>query len=280
MASVGSKVIVIDDGRSFQHMCEIQGGNHVVPTIGSGFCLNLFDMIDAKLCEKDEDYKIECLTMLRTIVSQMARFTGTTNDSERGIIDETVNAVWNEKGNAGTIDHIIERLDVDGDFAGKDLARSLQPYSASGTYGKFFIGKTTFKVDGDLTVFELSDLASKEELRSVVLTAIMFLSSQVMRSDDRARRKVMMIDEAWQLLKGGAMADFVESYARTCRKYGGSLVTATQSLDDYYKSDGSRAALENSDWTVVLQQKPETIEGLSKSGRFELNPYTDVYPRT
>lgn len=34
------------------------------------------------------------------------------------------------------------------------------------------------------------------------------------------------------------MADFIEAYARTCRKYGGSLITATQSLNDYYKSEG------------------------------------------
>src|SRR3546814_17935834 len=67
------------------------------------------------------------------------------------------------------------------------------------------------------------------------------------------------------------MADFVETYARTCRKYGASLITATQSLNDYYNSEGSIAALENSDWFLILQQKPETIADYKKPDRFDMN---------
>jgi conjugal transfer ATP-binding protein TraC len=58
------------------------------------------------------------------------------------------------------------------------------------------------------------------------------------------------------MLKGGSMGEFVETYARTCRKYGGALATATQSLNDYYKSDGATAALENSDWMLILSRSP------------------------
>lgn len=82
------------------------------------------------------------------------------------------------------------------------------------------------------------------------------------------------------MLRGGAMADFIETYARTCRKYGASLVTATQSLNDYYKSAGSIAALENSDWFVILQQKPETIADFKKHDRFEMDDHTDALLRS
>lgn len=129
-------------------------------------------------------------------------------------------------------------------------------------------------------MFELSDLASREELRSVVLTSIMFVASQTMRKLDRAIPKALIVDEAWQMLKGGATADFIETYSRTCRKYGASLITATQSINDYYKSDGSRAALENSDWFLVLQQKAETIADFRKSDRFEMDNHTDALLRS
>src|SRR3546814_20889016 len=76
------------------------------------------------------------------------------------------------------------------------------------------------------------------------------------------------------------MADFIEIYARTCRKYGGALVTATQSLNDYYKSPGSIAALENSDWFVILEQKPETIADFKNHDRFEMDDYTDALLRS
>ena len=135
------------------------------------------------------------------------------------------------------------------------------------------------KIGASLTVFELSDLSAREELRSVVLAAIMFLSAQAMRKD-RNTRKALLLDEAWQLLKGGSMADFVETYARTCRKYGSSLITATQSLNDYYKSEGSIAALENSDWFVILQQKPETIADFKKLNRFDMSDAVEAMMRS
>ena len=129
-------------------------------------------------------------------------------------------------------------------------------------------------------MFELSDLATRVELRGVVLTSIMFIASQVMRRMDRAIPKPLIIDEAWQMLKGGAMADFVETYSRTCRKYGGALITATQSIHDYYKSEGSRAALENSDWFLILQQKGETISDFRNSDRFQMDNMTEALLRS
>ena len=161
-----------------------------------------------------------------------------------------------------------------------DLGIAMRPFSSGGTYGRFFQGEVSFELSAQLTVFELSDLSSREELRSVVLTAIMFMSQQMMRKIDRAVPKALLLDEAWQMLRGGAMADFIETYARTCRKYGASLVTATQSLNDYYKSAGSIAALENSDWFVILQQKPETIADFKKHDRFEMDDYTDALLRS
>lgn len=280
LCGAGANVIVIDDGRSFEHSAKLQGGSFVEFTLASGFCINPFSMIDADAAENDDDYKLDCLSMLKAMVSQMARHIDRLNDTERGLIDGVVNDVWNEKGRSGAVDDIIARLQGNGDGLSRSLAVSMVPFGKGGTYGKFFEGEATFRLDADLTVFELSDLSSREELRSVVLTAIMFMSSQSMRKIDRSRRKALIMDEAWQMLKGGAMADFVETYARTCRKYGASLITATQSLNDYYKSEGSIAALENSDWFVILQQKPESISDFVKMDRFEMSASTETLMRS
>jgi len=280
LCGAGSNVIVIDDGRSFEHSCKLQGGAFIEFTLASGFCINPFSMIDVDAAQSDEDYKLDCLSMLKAMVSQMARHINRLDDTERGLIDGVVNAVWNEKGRGGSVDDVIAGLMANEEGLSRSLAVSMMPFGSSGTYGRFFIGEATFKLDADLTVFELSDLSSREELRSVVLTAIMFMSSQTMRKQDRSRRKALIMDEAWQMLKGGAMAEFVETYARTCRKYGASLVTATQSLNDYYKSEGSVAALENSDWFVILQQKPESISDFMKADRFEMSASTETLMRS
>jgi conjugal transfer ATP-binding protein TraC len=195
------------------------------------------------------------------------------------LVDGAVNAEFAARGTAGSIDGVIQALEASGHLQGEALAIGMRPFSSTGTYGKFFIGQASLRIGARLTVFELSDLASREELRSVVLSAIMFLSSQAMR-EDRSTRKALLLDEAWQMLKGGSMAAFIEAYARTCRKYGGALITATQSLNDYYKSEGSIAALENSDWSVILQQKSETITDFARLGRFDMGEGVEALMRS
>lgn len=280
MVGAGSTIIVIDDGRSFQNSGLLQGARHIDFTLGSGFSLNVFQMVDSELIERDGDYRAECMSLLKTIVGQMARFTDPLDDEERGHIDRAVNEVWNAHGAEASIDAVIAQLRSFGEVKAASLATSMQAFARGGTYGAMFLGEPSFSLADRFTIFELSDLSTHEELRAVVLTAIMFMSNQAMVKLDRSISKALIIDEAWQLLRGGSMANFVEGYARTCRKYGSCLVTATQSLEDYYKSDGSRAALENSDWFVVLEQKPETISQFAKAEKFEMNEHVEELLRS
>lgn len=280
LCGAGAKVVVIDDGRSFMNSCRLQGGHFIEFTLASGFCLNPFAMIDRDRAERDEDYRLDCMAMLKSIVGQMARFVDKLTDTERGLIDQAVNRVWNEAGRGGTIDAVAAALDAAGHEDAGRLAIALGPFRAGGTYGAFFNGEATLALDADFTVFEMSDLATREELRAVVLTAIMFLASQAMTRTPRSTRKLLLIDEAWAMLRGGSMSEFVETYARTARKYGGAIATATQSLNDFYKSDGATAALENSDWLLVLQQKPETVADLRKAERLQMDDRTESLIRS
>jgi len=280
LVGAGAKVVVIDDGRSFMNSVKIQGGAFIEFTLAAGFCLNPFSMIDAVRVAHDEDYKLDCMAMLKSIVGQMCRFIDRLNDTERGLIDAAVNQVWSEHGRAGSVDLVAHALFATGNADALNLALAMKPFVSGGTYGAFFVGGATLKLEADFTVFELSDLSTREELRSVVLTAIMFMTTQMMTRTSRSVKKLLLIDEAWQMLKGGSMADFVEVYARTCRKYGGALATATQSLNDYYKSGGAQAALENSDWMLILQQKPETIADFKKHERLEMDAATETMIRS
>lgn len=280
LCGAGAKVVVIDDGRSFMNSCRLQGGEFIEFTLASGFCLNPFSMVDAARADTDEDYRLDCMAMLKSIVGQMARYTDRLTDTERGLIDQAVNRVWAQEGRAGSIDAVAEALDATGNEDARNLAIALGPFRAGGTYDGFFNGEATLKLEADFTVFEMSDLATREELRSVVLTAIMFMTSQAMSRTPRSTKKLLLIDEAWSMLRGGSISEFVETYARTARKYGGAIATATQSLNDFYKSDGATAALENSDWMLILQQKPETIADLRKSDRLQMDDRTESLIRS
>lgn len=275
LRGAGAGVVVIDDGRSFEHSCRLQDGAFIEFSLEKKVSLNPFSMVDTKRAEKDKDYRAEALTLVKLMIQQMARAEETIKDAEKGFIDEAVVRVWDEKRASGSIDDVHAALVAAGDLMARDLAQSVMPFTRNGAYGAFFNGPATLRVDNDLTVFELAELEGKPDLRAVVLLAILFLVQEKMARAARARKTAFVIDEAWQLLGDGATGAFIEGFARRCRKYGGALLTAAQSPQDYARSAGARAAFENSDWTVIHPLKPEAIAAARKTERLAIDAATE-----
>ncbi|MEF7682458.1 type IV secretion system protein TraC, partial [Klebsiella pneumoniae subsp. pneumoniae] len=88
---------------------------------------------------------------------------------------------------------------------------------------------------------------------------------------ERNRKKVVIVDEAWDLLKEGEVSVFMEHAYRKFRKYGGSVVIATQSINDLYENAVGRAIAENSASMYLLGQTEETVESVKRSGRLTLS---------
>src|SRR3546814_1756910 len=128
-----SSDVCSSDLRSFEHSAKLQGGAFVEFTISSGFCLNPFSMIDAELAGANEDYLLDCMAMLKAIVSQMARHIDRLNDTERGLIDGAVNSVWQAKGRTGAIDDVIAALEATGNALANYLGIAMRPFSSGGT---------------------------------------------------------------------------------------------------------------------------------------------------
>ncbi|MEM8985163.1 MAG: type IV secretion system protein TraC [Pseudomonadota bacterium] len=259
LRGAGAAVIVIDDGRSFENSAKLQGGAFVEFSLKKAVCLNPFAMVDETRTEKDKDYRADVLSLIKLTVQQMARSEVAAKDAEKGFIDQAVMAAWNDKGRTATIEDVCRHLRDAGDLIAKDLAQSVAPYVDTGAYGDFFNGPSSLDISNDLTVFEMAELESKPDVRSVVMLAIMFLVRQKMAEAGRARKTALFIDEAWQMLGDGATGDFVEGFSRRCRKYGGSINTAAQTPRDYAKSAGARAAYKNADWRVVLPLTPDDV---------------------
>lgn len=100
----------------------------------------------------------------------------------------------------------------------------------------------------------------------MVMQLMMYRITQEMYLD-RSKRKLVIIDEAWDLMGSGSSANFIEAGYQRARKYGGAFGTITQSVDDYYKNEATRAAITNADWLFLLRQKPESIDRLGKRGQ-------------
>jgi conjugal transfer ATP-binding protein TraC len=305
LRGAGCEVFVVDDGRSFMSSCLLQGGAFIRFSLDLDVCLNPFSMADHQLAATDSEYLVETKKNIAFEILCMCRGSQMPSKEEEGIVDRCVSLVWDTKGRAGDMDDIrdvmlgrwftpVDAVEDEGsggaddaaqagpspdaeakpiDFGqrGRDLALSLTPYTSEGTYGAFFNGPATLEITNPYTVFEMGDLESKPDLRAVVVLAVMFLVRQRMRMSGRQVRKALIIDEAWSLLADGAMGAFIEGFARRCRKEGGAIITGTQGINDYYKTSGANACLQNSDWQVFLRLKPEALEQARKDAKLSLD---------
>ncbi len=261
----GGRAWIIDVGRSYMHTTKILKGRFIEFSEDSNICINPFPLIT----DMDEE-----MPLIKSIIAQMASPSRPLNDLELSYIEQAVRAVWTKYGRDASITPIAEFLIAHRDERARDLGEMLYPYTRDGVYARYFEGTECLRFDNNLITLELEELKSRKDLQSVVLLIVMMQIQQAMYLGDRAQRKICVIDEAWDLFSNaGNAADFIETGYRRVRKYGGSFMTATQNIDDYYRTPAAKAALENSDWLCLLAQHPESIDRLADSGRLYLDDY-------
>jgi conjugal transfer ATP-binding protein TraC len=262
----GADIMVLDDGRSFENTCKIQNGQYIEFTLNSGLCINPFSMFDHQLAACDEEYKDECRESIRSLVLQMARGERSASKEEIGAISQSVNHVWDTLGrNAGIHDVAAHLKDTQGEM-GRSLHLAMSEFIEGGSYYNLYNGLCSLKIENPFTVFELSPIETKKELRACVILGLLMLIRQRMKHGGRSLKKALFIDEAWQLLGDGAAGPFIEGFARRVRKEGGALITGTQQLSDYQRTAGGQACIANSDWNIILRLKEEALNAFEKEG--------------
>lgn len=268
----GAKVWIIDVGRSYKNLCELLDGEFIEfsDERQNTICLNPFSMI----IDINAD-----MEMVLPLLAQMASPREPLDNYSYTALGSAIKRVWDAKGRSATITDIYEllqtgRLSSEGEYE-RDLSRlatALEPYTRHGVYASYFEGDANIQFDKDFVVLELEELKSKKDLQSVVMQLIMYRITQEMYRD-RSRRKLVIIDESWDLMGSGSSGSFIEAGYRRARKYGGAFGTITQSVDDYYKNEATKAAINNADWLFLLRQKPENIERLGKEGKLPLDEW-------
>jgi len=259
----GGRIWVIDIGRSYQKLCKFLGlhGDFIEFRPEVPPCLNPFSRI------RDLDGEESDLDLLIPIVGQMASPSRPLLDLERSFIEKSIRQAYGRLASATTITAVAEELAQTADSRAKDLATMLFPYTRRGRYGRFFEGEMTLRSNHPLAVLELEELRGKGDLRSVVLLLLIYYIQTEMYSGERGQKKLVFIDEAWDLLGEGNTGRFIEHGYRRFRKYNGGIVTITQGINDLSKTDAGRAALDNSDFMFLMRQKAESLMALKESGR-------------
>ncbi|HIF9187010.1 TPA: type IV secretion system protein VirB4, partial [Photobacterium damselae] len=122
-------------------------------------------------------------------------------------------------------------------------------------YGEIFNKPSQLDPNVHLTTIEL-DGFSDNVLRPVIFALMVSINQAMYLAGSRSIPKVCIIEEAWKLMSGSNRQSraFIDKGYRTARKFGGSFATVTQGITDFFKSDESQAAFNNSDIKVILRQ--------------------------
>lgn len=293
---------VIDQGRSYENMVKMFGGQYLEFKASNQLCLNPFSMID----DFNED-----MEMVKPVIAQMVSPSRPLDDYESSQLELHINSLWQdyllEPTRIPTITDLANSLKNNCSMGGpnpeaqsseaqldwnarlgrmtleerakfcdpriRDLGVQLFPFTQDGIYGKWFDGVANVQMKSNFIVLELEELNSKRDLRSVILMLLMYEITRQMMKGDRSTNSTVIIDEAWDLMSEGQTGQFIEAGYRKARKYGGQFLTATQGVDDYFKSPISIAAFMNADCMFLMRQKKESLAKLEESGRLVLDDW-------
>jgi type IV secretory pathway VirB4 component len=261
----GVEVAVVDPEDEYRRLAQATGGAYL--HLGApGVRLNPFDL------GSGPDALVRRGLFLHTLVSVLLG--GQPEPSARAALDRAIVAAYAAAGitadprthrrPAPVLADLANALDADADPPARALAARLAPF-VSGTHRRLFDGPTTTRPDGHLVVFSLRDLP--DELKAA--GTLLVLDSLWRRVSDpaRRRRRLVVVDEAWLLMREPEGARFLFRLAKSARKLWCGLTVVTQDAADLLGSELGQAVVANAATQVLLRQAPQTIEALAEAFR-------------
>jgi conjugal transfer ATP-binding protein TraC len=141
---------------------------------------------------------------------------------------------------------------------GPQLAQRLRKYT-TGTFAGIFSQQSNIDINNPLVVFNIRDL--EDELRPVAMYIVLNYIWNKTKSD--RKKRILIVDEAWQLMKYEDSANFLFSLAKRARKYNLGITTITQDVEDFMGSRMGRAVVANASMQFLLKQSPTAVDVLS-----------------
>jgi len=276
---MGTEIFIIDPENEYQKMCDAVGGAYVRLSLNSATRINPFDLpqvVDAE--ESDNALRSNLITLhglLRLMMggaqAQMLQSGMTTmpalNPAEEADLDAALIETYAKAGITNdplthgsvppTISDLYDTLLHMGG-TGPQLAQRLRKYT-SGTFAGIFSQQSNVNVNNPMVVFNIRDL--EDELRPVAMYIV--LNHIWNRTKVDKKRRMLIVDEAWQLMKYEDSANFLFSLAKRARKYNLGITTITQDVEDFMASRMGRAIVANASMQFLLKQSPTAVDVLA-----------------
>ncbi len=260
-----TEVIVIDPEREYEFLAQTVGGRYFNISLNSEHHINPFDLAPPREDESPADILRSNIVAL---VGMFRIMLGGLTPEEDAIIDRAI-----------TETYALKDITVDSNFAeieppllsdfelvlaglqGSDsLVQRLSKYT-KGTWSGFINQPTNVDINKKFVVFSVRDM--EDDLKPVAMYLITHYIWNAVRKN--LKKRLLVIDEAWWMMKSDDTASFLYSMAKRGRKYYLGLATITQDVDDFLKSPYGLPMITNSSIQILLKQSPTTIDSLQKT---------------
>lgn len=257
---MGADIIAIDPEAEYKTLSDAVGGQYIDFSFSSPSRINPFDL--SQIYEEGENQlglKILSLHALFKIIM------GDLNASQSAMLDRALIATYKAKGitqdpatqnkEAPLMEDLYKSLiGMETDEA-LDLAARIEKF-VKGSYVGIFDQPTNVEINNSFTVFGVREL--RDELRPIAMFIILdFIWTKVKRD---LKKRLLIVDEAWHMMRYEDSAQFLWSIVKRARKYYLGLTTITQDVEDFLAQDIGKAIVTNSALRVLLKQSPAAID--------------------
>lgn len=272
----GIEIAVVDPEDEYARLAAAVGGTYV--HLGaSNVRLNPFDLpIHARADGRrtaPKDALVRRSLFLHTVLAVLVG--GELEAAERVALDRGIAATYQAVGitadartwtrPAPILRMLRDHLATAGqasDHAAGELAARLHPY-VEGAFKQLFDGPTTTHPEGHLVVFSLRDLP--DELKGIGTLLVLDAVWRRVSNPAIRRPRLVVVDEAWLLMKEKSGAEFLFRMAKASRKHWAGLTVATQDTADVLGSDLGKAVVANAATQILLRQASQAIDEITQT---------------
>ena len=259
-----TEVIIIDPENEYEYMAEAVGGRFFKISLSSQHHINPFDL---PIPREDESPASVLRSNIIHLVGLFRIMLGGLTAEEDAIVDRAITETYALKdispdSNFADIDAPLMsdfELVLSGMEGGESLAQRLSKYT-KGTWAGFINKPSNVDLDKKFIVFSIRDM--EDELKPVAMYIITHFIWNAVRKD--LRKRLLVIDEAWWMMKSEDTASFLLNVAKRGRKYYLGLLTITQDVGDFLNSPYGLPIITNSSMQLLLKQSPTAIDKLQE----------------
>jgi len=261
----GTDVIIIDPENEYETMARAMGGSFFKISLTSKDTINPFEI---PIIPKDEDPAEILRSHVVNLTGLLKLMLGEVKPDEESMIDRAITEAYAARDIVAGKDFSQATppllSDVETVLAnmegGRDLAARLYRFT-QGSYAGFTNKPTSVNIKNRLIVFSIRDL--EDELRPIAMYVILNFLWSLVRGE--FKKRIVMIDEAWWLMKYKDSASFLFGLVKRARKYYLGVTTITQDIEDFINSPYGHPIITNSSIQILLRQSPAMIDILVKT---------------